>query len=352
MLRPFLAAVTLLAAPQWLRIDLPVPKAHPGLFAVSRGVNVHGAAIYVGTYGTGDREHQLAFLWRNGKVTPLTQAAAPWVDVYGINSSGTVAGDAHARAVIWRNGAPTLLAKEPSTARAINDRGTVVGDDQHEAVIWRNGAEQPLEGVATVTAINAQDQVIGETPIGGATHAMLWQDGAVHDLGSIGGSDSWATAINSAGVVVGYVATNFGFPLSAVEWKDGQLVDLGRFGALGAQAVAVNDAGDVLVQLTDKSGDPTAIVLVRDGEPVAIPGDVARSVDAQGQVLGYVQTATHGRRSFVWRNGKTTMLPTSDGQSPPWGGPNMVDGGWAIGDEYVPLPGGHNTSHAVLWRRR
>jgi len=58
------------------------------------------------------------------------------------------------------------------------------------------------------------------------------------------------------------------------------------------------------------------------------------------------------RRSFVWRNGRTTLLPTSDGSSPPWGDPNMVDGAWAIGNEYVKLPNGHATAHAVLWRRR
>jgi probable HAF family extracellular repeat protein len=353
MLRPFLAALALLAAPHWVRTDLPVPKAHPNLFVVSRGVNAQGAAIYVGTFGAPGRQHQLAFLWRNGALTSLTDANAPWVDVYGINSSATVVGDAHARAVVWRNGKPTYLAKEPSTARALNDHGTIVGDDQREAVIWLHGTEQPLDGVATVTAINDHDQVIGETPgDGGAAHAMLWQNGTTSDLGSIGGAASWATDINESGLAVGYVSTNLGFPLSAVEWRDGQLVDLGRFGALGAQAVSVNDAGDVLVQLVDSRGDPSAIVLVRDGRPVAVPGEVARTVDAQGQVLGDLQTAAHGRRSFVWRNGKTTLLPTSDGASPPWGGPNVIAGAWAIGDEYVALKSGGSTSHAVLWRRR
>src|SRR3954451_8990445 len=160
MLLPFLALLTLAATPHWARTDLPVPKAHPAMSVVSRGVNASGAAIYVGTFGKPDRLHQLAFLWRNGRMTPLTNANAPWVDVYGINSSGTVVGDAGARAVVWRNGRPAVLAKEPSTARALNDRGTLGGGDPREPLIWRDGPELPLEGIATVTAINDRDQVI------------------------------------------------------------------------------------------------------------------------------------------------------------------------------------------------
>lgn len=352
MLVPFLAALALAAPPGWARTDLPAPKTHPDMSVYAAGVNVHGAAIYVGTFGAPGGLHQVAFLWRNGRAIALTQGSAPWVDVYAINSSGTVVGDAGARAVVWRNGRPTVLAKEPSTARAINDRGTIVGDDQRAPVIWRNGVEQPLDAIATVTAINDRDQVIGETPDSdGMAHAMLWQDGVATDLGSIGSAASWATGINASGVVVGYVATAFGFPLSAVEWVDGQLVDLGRFGALGAKAVAVNDAGDVLVQLLDNTGNASAIVLVRNGASVAVPGVVARSLDAQGQVLGSLLAGGRSRRSFVWRDGATTLLPTSDRAAGPWGDPSMLAGAWAVGEEHVRLPDGHAASHPVLWRR-
>jgi hypothetical protein len=106
------------------------------------------------------------------------------------------------------------------------------------------------------------------------------------------------------------------------------------------------------VQLTDSAGTPTAIVLLRDGNPITIPGTVARSVDEQGQVLGETMTAKHGRRSFVWQDGVETLLPTSDGAKPPWGGSNTLAEGWAIGDEYVAGPHGRSAEHAVLWRRR
>jgi probable HAF family extracellular repeat protein len=357
MLRALIALVAAVAAPAWTRTDLPVPNAHPDMFVVSRGVNAKGAAIYEGTFGPAADLHQLSYLWRNGKLTQLTNGTADgkadWVDVYAINSSGTVVGDAGARAVVWRNAKPTVLAPEPSVAFRINDRGTVIGVDDRRAALWRDGVETLLDGVGTVTAINAQDEVIGQTPVGGQiTHAMSWQNGVTTDLGSVGDASSWATGINSDGDIVGYTANSLDFPLTAIEWKDGQLVDLGTFGALGAQAVAINDAGDVLVQLSNNVGAPTAIVLVRDGTPIPVPGTVARGVDEQGQVLGYTTTAKHGRRSFVWQDGLETLLPTSDGAKPPFGGPNVVAGGWAIGDEYVVTRHGKSAAHAVLWHRR
>lgn len=340
-------AVLSLAASHWTRTDLPVPTSHPGMFVVSRAVNVHGAAVYEGTFGK--PLHQQAFLWRNGKLTRLDLRSSNWVDVYGINSSGTVVGDAHASAVVWRNGKPTQLGTEPSTAFAINDRGTIIGEDHRDSVIWRGGVKSSLDSISAVTAINEHDQVIGQLSFGGGEqHAMLWQDGVTTDLGTLGAEASYATAINDDGVVVGYTATSRGTPLRAVEWKDGQPIDLGTFGAIGSQAVAVNNAGDVLVETTNSIGNPTGSVLLRGGtDAVAIPGNGARAVDDDGQVLG---TTSH--RSFVWRAGATALLPSSDGAGPPWGGPNTIVGDWAIGDEYVALPNGRNTAHAVLWHRR
>jgi probable HAF family extracellular repeat protein len=343
-----LALLALAVPAHWTRTDLPVPKSHPEMFVVSRAVNAHGAAIYEGTFGKKGNLHQQAFLWRNGKLTRLDLRSANWVDVYGINSSATVVGDAHATAVVWRDGKPTQLATEPSTAFAINDHGTIVGEDHSDSVIWQSGVKSVLDAISAVTAINEHDQVIGQLSLGnGVQHAMLWQNGASTDLGTLGAPSSYATAINDAGVVVGYTATSRGAPLTAVEWKDGQAIDLGTFGAIGSQAVAVNDAGDVLVETTNSLGNPTGSVLLRAGGVIGIPGEGARAVDDDGQVIGL-----SAHRSFVWQDGATALLPTSDGKRPPYGGPNTIVGPWAIGEEYVALPSGKSTEHAVLWHRR
>ena len=61
------------------------------------------------------------------------------------------------------------------------------------------------------TAINDRGQVVGNSPtIAGVTHAFLYGDGAMTDLGTLGGTTSYATAINDRGQVVGSAETTTG----------------------------------------------------------------------------------------------------------------------------------------------
>ena len=61
---------------------------------------------------------------------------------------------------------------------------------------------------STAYAINARGQVVGASGSLGSyppTHAFLWSDGAMQDLGLLPGKEwSWATAITDSGHIVGY----------------------------------------------------------------------------------------------------------------------------------------------------
>jgi probable HAF family extracellular repeat protein len=61
--------------------------------------------------------------------------------------------------------------------------------------------------------------------MGSTGHANA-QGYAIQDLGTLGGRDSWATALNGAGQVVGYAHTARGLQ-HAFLWRHGQLLDLG-----------------------------------------------------------------------------------------------------------------------------
>ncbi|MBI1176108.1 hypothetical protein GC207_01575 [bacterium] len=87
-----------------------------------------------------------------------------------------------------------------------------------------------------------------------AYQAVVWDaDGTMSDLGTLGGSQSYAEAINDSGVVVGWSLTkgkgkNDG-PQRAFVWNDGVMVDLNTLMISGPTVTkprAINNAGQII----------------------------------------------------------------------------------------------------------
>jgi probable HAF family extracellular repeat protein len=263
--------------------------------------------------------------------------------------------------VIWRGGKATALGPD-FTPFALNASDQVIGARRGGGFFWQKGTLTNLGTLGgsstTLNAINSSGNVVGGSAVAPEkSHAFLWRAGKMTDLGTIGDLDSTAVDINDSGLIVGFASDHVGDSRIAVEWKYGKLIDLGTFGAPAAQAVAINRAGDILIQTQTAAGNPKGGLLLHDGKTLTIPtlgkGPlVVTGLDDLGDVIGYGTVRKGGRRTFVWRNGHTALLPTTDGVGPPWGGPSAIDNGYAVGDEYVPLPNGHAISHAVLWRKR
>jgi len=94
-------------------------------------------------------------------------------------------------------------------------------------------------------------------------HAFQWKDGIQTDLGSLpGGASSVALWVNSDGLSVGFAQNGqadplSGFPeLQAVLWNDGQIRELGTLGGNQSFAVAVNDRGQVTGGSVNAVADP------------------------------------------------------------------------------------------------
>jgi len=371
------------AASSWTVTDLGTLPGHRYAFVQPIAMNDRGEVVAQVTWDIGSNPKQAAFVWRNGKRTRLTFGKSTWIDVAGISNRGDVVGDATAAsskhapvAVLWRNGKTTVLGTLSETV-AINDRGQVIGIGRtptgaRRALVWQSGTITDLGTLggddAVPTAINNEGQVIGEsTTADGAEHAFLWQSGTIIDLGSVNGDNSVARAINDAGEIAGSIDSpaGEGYPIEAVVWKDGKLTELGTFGAPGARGLAVDKQGDVLVELDNKAGDSAGGILLHGGQADRIPtlgGSapvnqggplVLTGLNDRGQVAGFGYTRRGaGRRSFIWQNGHTTVLPTRDGIQPPWGGPvKLNNAGALIGTTWLAIRGATgNTQHGVIWR--
>ena len=162
-----------------------------------------------------------------------------------INDNGLVVGVASAaggsRAFLWDGSGPIEALPMPSgatstVAQAINNHGVIAGSASVMygpglAVVWQDGvptALPPLADGATASAVDLNDagQVVGNSattaPPWLVQDAVLWDDGSIVDLGSLGGPFGLATAINAEGQIAGYM-TNAMDEYHAFLWEDGTM---------------------------------------------------------------------------------------------------------------------------------
>ncbi|HET7538841.1 MAG TPA: hypothetical protein VFK05_03190 [Polyangiaceae bacterium] len=196
-----------------------------------------------------------------------------------LNADGVVAGAAQAssgatRAIRWMPGSNpvdlgTLPGGNTSSATGVNRALSVVGSAavstvaSHAFVYAGSGPMKDIGhldfgGLSPTTqnvsagGINDAGVIAGTSPLqlgapsfAAYTRAFVWKNGALTDLGSLGGSNSMASAINSKGWVTGSTATPAAAEHAFV-WNGGPMMDIGICdGAASSRGRAINEAGDV-----------------------------------------------------------------------------------------------------------
>jgi probable HAF family extracellular repeat protein len=215
-----------------------------------------------------------------GTLGGTSTSGLPSSEGTGINDVGQVVGEAYTasgayHAFLWTklgtSGPPsnpqmqdlgTLPGDVTSIAYGINPTSShgvqVVGESdsasgQRHAFLWtQNGGMIPLGTLggtfSIANAINDAGQVTGEASLNGdtVTHAFLWQNNVMTDLGPL----SNGQAINGGGQVAGEWVPKSSTGLHGFRWTTGKIADLGTLNLGGtvnqSDARGINDAGSVV----------------------------------------------------------------------------------------------------------
>jgi probable HAF family extracellular repeat protein len=204
----------------------------------------------------------------------------------------------------------TLPGDASSVALGINANGDVVG--------WSNGSNgtrafvyRDLDGVVALPGlpnrprtlardINDVGDIVGNANAGGTDlgHAVLWSDGSVTDLGTLGnGPYSEALAINNVGQIVG-ISSQHGFLFT----PGSGLRDLTPESDQGA-ATDINDAGQITGYKTALGGYHAfrwhAEQFLDLGVLAGFADSFGYAINGIGQVAGHSGTASGNSERFV-----------------------------------------------------
>ena len=283
-----------------------------------------------------------------GTVVSLAETQIP--DPFAPNCFNADCFVSHAAA--WRDGFPNDLGALSSTNNSgpiwISDSGLVGGFSQ-------NGLIDPLTGFPEFQAV-------------------LFKDGSVVDLGTLGGNESVAVGVNDRGLVVGCATTavveSYAWPYGqpcfgpqqsrAFIWQDDAMKDLGTLGGPDALAELVNDRGQVAGwSLTDSAvnpatGIPTQHPFLWENGKMRDLGTIGgtavylvNNLNNRGQIVGGMNVAgDQSFHPFLWDGVSLRDLGTFGGDfgSADW----INEAGDVVGWAHT---AGDQTQHAFLWRK-
>ena len=192
-----------------------------------------------------------------------------------------------------------------SQAKAVNRAGQVVGTSRDalgrtRAFLWQENVGivdlKPLTGVNTsANDVNENGEITGGGDTGfGDFHAYLLSEGTSFDLGTLGGNESEALAVNRRGQVAGHSRIGGAVVKHAFLIPDpGRMVDLGSLGGAGTTSIGhdVNDEGAVVGLAETSTGRPHAFLWtaadgMRDLGALGAAPSIALGINNRREVVG------------------------------------------------------------------
>jgi probable HAF family extracellular repeat protein len=278
---------------------------------------VTGGSCRVVQNGGGAYTNLHPFRWADGVMTDLDPGTTVESLGYGISSGATIVGvvggdpmTIPGSAFLYSSGTLTSLGGvlgNVSPAYAVNDSGLVVGSRVTQsgqtayAYAPGTGTVTTLPGLGgtslgSAQAVNNNGVAAGfERTASGQVHAARWTGGIAADLGTLGGTFSYAYGINSAGDVAGLSGIAGDTSQHAFRYQNGAMSDLGTLGGVWSAAYGINDSGDV-VGGSATAGGPEHAFLYANGSLEDLNDRLAggsgwvlveaRGINASGQIVG------------------------------------------------------------------
>jgi probable HAF family extracellular repeat protein len=243
--------------------------------------------------------------------------------------------------------------------------------------------------------LNDRGWAVGASTVTGdrSGHGFLWRDGAMTDLGSLGGPNSFAGDVrDNRGLIAGAAETPSADPLAenfcafnaffntqatglicrGFVWRDGVMTALPTLGGANSSASSVNNHGEVVGWAETSTQDPNCVSpQVLDYEAVVwgpgageiqtlppLPGDkvsLAIANNARGLATGLsgpcappgsLNGGAVPANAVIWEKGRATRLGTLGGSESL---PQEINSrGQVVGTSLLQ---GDGAFHAFLWRK-
>lgn len=267
------------------------------------------------------------------------------VEVFAVNGNGYTAGAAGSRAVVWKPDGTMLSVPTVSgnmQALGINDNGTAVGTyaSGTQGFTWQLGSSTVTTLPPVLTAIRAeainQNGDIAES-YGDSTHwraVLVPAGGTAIDLGDLGGGQAAATSIVRDAPVVGGASTTIPGKnvVHGFVWIDGALIDVGTLGGTVTHTLAVTatnwpDPYSVLAAGLSEiyPGGPRRAFFWKNGAIITqlplLPGgdtSTAHGINRSVQIVGTCDNGSGSTSAVLWTGGTIVDLNTWLGSGSGW----------------------------------